>query len=1607
MTDHISIRSACENNLKDVSLDIPHHQLVVVTGVSGSGKSSLVYDVIGREGQRLFLENFLEGHPLAGKKLRRPQAEVRGLYPVLTVNQRTAFRSPRSTVGTLTELYDYLRLLFARLGSAPGQLPRLDRSLFSFNMPTGQCPDCQGLGVRDRIDPGLLVADPAKTLRQGALALTTPDGYLIYSQVTMDVLDQVCRAEGFSADIPWRDLTPDQRRVVLYGSDKILIPYGKHPLESRMKWSGITARPRQEGRYKGIIPVMEEILRRDRNRNILRYASSCHCPACGGQRLNPGALSVQLWGRGIADFAAMSIRQLALFFEGLSPNEREAAVAAPVRELVLRRCGLLAELGLGYLTVDRASVSLSGGEAQRIKLANLAAGGLRNVLYVLDEPSAGLHPADHARLLGVVRTLVEGGNSVIAVEHDEQTIRAADWIVDLGPGPGPAGGEVLYNGPYQRFMDAQLPASRTWCCLKGVVSCEPAVRTGGDAAPFGIRSATRNNLRGFAARFAAGRFNVITGVSGSGKSSLVEDLLAALEARGDAGAAAFRRVVHVDQSPIGRTPNSCPATYTGMSDRIRDLFAALPESKRRGYAKGQFSFVVRGGRCEACQGAGVQEVGMHFLGNVEVGCEACGGKRFSDETLQVAFRGKNIAEVLQLSVDEAHRFFAGDARITAITATMSGLGLGYLRLGQPSTTLSGGEAQRVKLATHLSRSTTGTALYVLDEPTTGLHLADVTMLVDALRALTGKGHTVLAVEHHPDFIAAADWVVDLGPGSGDDGGRLLYAGPVPGLLECPDSVTGRELSRHRRGAIPARNGPVAGAAGGAAAAMRLTGITTNNLMSVDLAIPLGQITAVTGVSGSGKSSLVFDSFYAESQRRFNEGLSTAVRQLMGKTGGARIEAVTGMTASIAVRRHRQPGNPRSTVGTYTGIYDLLRLLFSRAGRFPGGAKPLPASAFSFNNEEGACQTCRGIGSLTACDPQRLVTHPDRPLTAGAMDGTKTGRFYGERGGQYVAVLRAAGKASGHEYDVPWDSLGTEARAIAMQGLPGRALDVEWRYARGRRTGVHRFTGEWRGFAALVDSEYRRKHADHRGAAMLELMSERRCPECQGRRLKREPLAVRIAGLDIAGMAALPADELLRMVTAVLPVEEAFGRPAASEVLRSIGGEIAARLRPMIDAGLGYIGADRLVSTLSGGEFQRLHLASQVRSGLCGVTYALDEPSFGLHPADAARMAAIVTGLRDAGNTVLLVEQSQAMLAAADRVIELGPAAGWDGGRIVFDGKPEKLAEFRGPVERIERGRRGLLPGPRISGACANNLRQADLEIPSRGLVAVAGVSGSGKTSLVTEVLWESHRQRRPVGCRRVDWGGRFDSVVMVEQDAATQPQTGTPAAVLGVLDPMRDAFSASPESRARGYAAGHFSFLSRDGQCPVCGGVGSIPVSLDYWADAHVSCHGCHGKRYRAEILEVRIGGRSIADILELPMAAAADFIATNLPDQERPAVLRALDLAGKTGLGYLPLGQQLSTLSTGEMQRLKLAAGLAGAATPRCLYLLDEPTGGLHPKDIAGLLRLFAELIEAGGTVLCVTHEPMIIRCADWLIELGPGAGRQGGQVVYEGPPARDEGCD
>ncbi|HUR26978.1 MAG TPA: excinuclease ABC subunit UvrA, partial [Planctomycetota bacterium] len=780
------------------------------------------------------------------------------------------------------------------------------------------------------------------SIRGGALAVTRKTGgALLYPKVDFSFLEQVAEAHGFDLDTPWEELSKDARKIMLRGS-------GDARFEDQASWDGATYKGsvRWKRRFKGVLSALEEA-HANGVKHVDRYLATTTCPECDGTRLNAAARAVRLGGERIAELLRAPVRELRPRLDALELTPREARIARDLLLEIRRRTAFLEHVGLDYLSLARAADTLSGGEAQRIRLAAQLGAGLQGVLYVLDEPSIGLHARDHEKLLSALLKLRDSGNTVVVVEHDEATLRAADWVVDVGPLAGREGGRIVAQGAPEIVARAASPTGRL---LRGELTMPaPAARRPGNGKALVVKGARGFNLKDIDVAFPLGMLTVVSGVSGSGKSTLVNRiLLPALTARlGREGPQPLEHdkvtglehvadLVVIDAAPIGRTPRSNPATYTDVLTAIRDLFASLPEAQMRGYDKSRFSFNVAGGRCEACGGAGAQLVELQFLAPVTVPCEACGGGRFQAETLEVHYAGKNIADVLAMTVDEALEVFRDHPKIAGPLETMRDVGLSYLTLGQPSTTLSGGEAQRIKLVTELKRTPRGHTLYVLDEPTTGLHQYDVQKLVAALQRLVDAGHSVIVIEHNLDVLRAADHVVDLGPEGGVEGGHLVASGTPEAIEASLVSHTGRALAEQSKTRLGKRAGtrkprPRGLPEEGPPREIRVFGARTHNLKNIDVTIPRDALTVVTGLSGSGKSSLALDTIYTEGKRRFVESLSTYARQFLGSRDTPPVERIEGLGPSVAVEAGTSRGHPRSTIATTTEIHDHLRVLFSRAG----------------------------------------------------------------------------------------------------------------------------------------------------------------------------------------------------------------------------------------------------------------------------------------------------------------------------------------------------------------------------------------------------------------------------------------------------------------------------------------------------------------------------------------------------------------------------------------------------------------------------------------------------------------------------------------------------
>ncbi|KYC66801.1 excinuclease ABC subunit UvrA [Heyndrickxia coagulans] len=931
--DKIEVKGARVHNLKNIDVTLPRDQLVVLTGLSGSGKSSLAFDTIYAEGQRRYVESLSAYARQFLGQMDKPDVDaIEGLSPAISIDQKTTSRNPRSTVGTVTEIYDYLRLLYARVGHpicpnhgieiasqtveqmvdrimaypertrlqvlAPvvsgkkgrhvnllddikkqgfvrvridgemldlgeeieldknkkhsidivvdrivvkdGIEPRLADSLetalkladgrvvidvigeeellfsehlacpicgfsidkleprmFSFNSPFGACPECDGLGAKLEVDPSLVIPDASLTLNEGAIAPWEP----ISSQYYPQLLKAVCEHFGIDMDTPVKDLPKHQMEIILYGSGNERIYFHYENDFGQVRDNMI--------QFEGVLNNIERRYRETSSdftrEQMEKYMAQQPCPKCKGYRLKPESLAVKVGGKHISEVTDYSIAEARTFFAHLELTEKEQAIARLILREIESRLGFLVNVGLDYLTLSRSAGTLSGGEAQRIRLATQIGSRLTGVLYILDEPSIGLHQRDNDRLIATLRQMADIGNTLIVVEHDEDTMLAADYLIDIGPGAGVHGGKVVAAGTPREVM--KNPDSLTGQYLSGKKFIPlPPKRRKGDGRFVEIRGAKENNLKNINVKFPLGLFIAVTGVSGSGKSTLVNEILHKALAqklqRAKAKPGAYKeikgiehldKVIDIDQSPIGRTPRSNPATYTGVFDDIRDVFASTNEAKIRGYKKGRFSFNVKGGRCEACHGDGIIKIEMHFLPDVYVPCEVCHGKRYNRETLEVQYKGKNIADVLDMTVEDAISFFENIPKIRRKLQTIADVGLGYVKLGQPATTLSGGEAQRVKLASELHRRSTGRSFYILDEPTTGLHVHDIAKLLDVLQRLVENGDTVLVIEHNLDVIKTADYIIDLGPEGGDGGGTVVATGTPEKVAEHPTSYTGKYL----------------------------------------------------------------------------------------------------------------------------------------------------------------------------------------------------------------------------------------------------------------------------------------------------------------------------------------------------------------------------------------------------------------------------------------------------------------------------------------------------------------------------------------------------------------------------------------------------------------------------------------------------------------------------------------------------------------------------------------------------------------------------------------------------------------------------------------------
>ena len=1925
--ESILVQGAREHNLKNIDIQLPKDKLIVFTGVSGSGKSSMAIDTVYAEGQRRYIESLSAYARQFLGQLGKPDVdEIVGLSPSIAIDQGSTGHNPRSTVATVTEVYDYLRVLYARVGQfhcpecgrevgsqtpadivqalldypertrliilapilrgsrgahereladlrkagfarlridgeiyelRPGltlnpnqrhdidvvvdrivikegvetrvaqavhtALMRGDGSLlvhvvptegegspfvteeddllfsedytcahcrvsfvkpeprhFSFNNPDGMCEKCRGLGVEMGILPRLIVPDDTLSIMQGAISLWGPLNTRDTAREKV-IAEALAKHLGFDVETPWKDLTSEQQHAILYGTGDDVLTItaprntGNTGRKRRSKNRQRKRKPQQQRHYRvrfhGIIPTEEQKYHFEDDAETGEdtfpdYFVKMPCRTCEGTRLNPWVKAVTIGDTSITNILEMSIQNATQFFNELVLPARETFIASELLKEIRGRLGFLMDVGLGYLTLARSAPTLSGGEAQRIRLASQVGAGLRDVTYVLDEPSIGLHPRDHAGLLMTLLNLRNQGNTVIVVEHDEATMLVADLIVDFGPGAGIKGGKITDIGTPAQFMEESNTLTAQYLRGDKVIVQPESRRPTGDRW-VQIRNARQNNLKNISPEIPVGTLCCVTGVSGSGKSSLIHDILYSALARdlmkaktvpGDYDdirgviegksvpiSDVIDKIINIDMAPIGRTPRSNAATYTKVFDNIRALYAGLPDAKLRGYKPGRFSFNVTGGRCEACSGNGAKKVDMGLLSDVWVECEVCEGKRFNSETLAVKYKGKNISEVLEMDIDTALAHFADIPKVARGLKLLHDVGLDYIKLGQPAPTLSGGEAQRIKLSRELSKRGTGKTLYILDEPTTGLHFDDVNKLLTILHRLVDDGNTVVVVEHNLEVVNSADYLIDLGPEGGVEGGAIVAVGTPEQITDMPDSYTGRALRgdfeilkdgrmEETEGWKEREDSKLSEASRIPAfqsdpKAIAVRGATENNLKNIDIDIPHRKMTALTGVSGSGKTSLALDTVYAEGQRRYIETLSTYARQFIGQMEKPKVSKIEGLSPAIAISHASAGQNPRSTVATITEIHDGLRTLYARWGKpycpdcqeevQPQTAEEITAQVFEILREQR-------VDVLAPLTNFMLLQEGKEGVSRGKIvDVSASESAYGLKGNEdYADVFRRLQRAGfvrvqidgkihrvdeaprlsrgiRHEIFIVIDrvelvdeekSRFTEAVELALLQSGGFVL-VE-KIERGKTTGRH-FLSEHamcrscgNNFGQLTPRHFSFNNkigacdfCDGRGRNMHPPYDA--CNQCHGTRLKPFPTCVRFENVTVSELMALSITEIIEFFDTRLNRIEAevvsgdaetdtddlliatgvstsrATHPALhmhtspefeAEVLR----QIQTRLQFLEDIGLGYLALDRGAPTLSGGEMRRIQLASQLGSGLTGVTYILDEPSIGLHPRDQERLIAALKELRDIGNSVLVVEHDRDTILASDHVIDFGPQAGKGGGEIVATGAPDAFVGAKSPrptsnqqlIARDPQGnikksvtqaylsneveipvpttrREGIGKQLAIFGAETNNLKNIDVKIPLGTLTCVTGVSGCGKSSLVegtlkpalesrssiktgdpkdhryTHYLSDGHRE--PIyndyglpEYERIRGVSHIKRLINVDQKAIGETPRSNPATYTDLFTKIRELFAEQHDAKMRGYSMGAFSFNLAQGQCHVCEGHRFNRVEMHFLPDVWMPCETCNSTGYSMETLEIRYKGKNIAEVLKMTVDEALAFF------NENSRICRTLQMLTDVGLGYIELGQSATTLSGGEAQRVKLAKELARRQTGSTLYIMDEPTTGLHFDDIQKLLKVLNRLVDAGNTIIAVEHNIDVIKSADWIIDLGPEGSKGGGEVVAMGTP-------
>jgi excinuclease ABC subunit A len=1332
------------------------------------------------------------------------------------------------------------------------------------------------------------------------------------------------------------------------------------------------------------------------------------CKQCNYTGLHPLALSVQFSGLMITELLKYSVKEALKLFK----NRKVSGSTSRLISEILKRLIALNEVGLDYLTLNRSSPTLSRGESQRVRIALTLINQLEDVLHVLDEPTIGQHVVNVSKFIPIFHKMP---GPVIFVEHDRIAAASADNAVDLGPGAGTLGGTIIFEGLPSELWKADTPTGEYFSLRKKVVS--PKKRTKPNLF-LKIEEAHLHNLREIDVNIPLNRLTVITGVSGSGKSSLMDVLHNSLQKKEPIGCKKIvgpsLKSTMVDQGPIGKNPRSNPATYIKISEIIRKLYA-----KETGLSISHFSFNRPEGACPTCNGMGALEIRMRHLPSSWIPCPDCKQARFNEVVLakKIKFGDKSysISNFYDLSISEIAELLEKEKRLSEndlqkikkMVRTLKDIGLGYLSLGQPSPSLSGGEAQRIKLSKYLGKTSLKNQIIILDEPSTGLHTQDLKGLLIILDRLVRARATVIIVEHNLDVIKAADWVIDLGPGAGDEGGSIIYSGPFEDLLDCEESETAKALKLDESITPSSKKGKEK-----ISDKIIVKNAHVHNLKGITVEFAKNSINVITGVSGSGKSSLVSDVIEAEAKRRFFETLSMYERQGIHEGPEVMVDEISGLgvTSHVISTRamHSRSFNIRNTIGKATEIFHHITTLLSYIGiaKCPKCGSlmikkmewicksckfviPIPnPSQFDPASYHSACRSCHGIGTINVPKPTKLIIHPEKPLCKGAMYSPgfwPQGYLCKPYNGGYYELQALAKYYNFDPSSTPWNEMSKEAQEAFLYGTEV-PLEIHYENRKGdKRTYKRKFTGFYHGWVNDWDI----------GGTYTDIKP---CKSCKGAKLRPEYLAFTINGYNIHQLCQLQLIDLIKTLESVTLDHK------VPNIVHNSYKTILNRINFLIKTGLGYVHLNRIAASLSAGEAQRVRLAGVLGSGLTSLTIILDEPSRGLHPSELEALLEALIELRDMGNTILMVEHDMLLIKSADNIVDLGPKAGTKGGEIVATGSPVEIKKkntitanwLNGKKKfnyiKQERKPKRFL---KIHGATENNLKGDLIEIPHGLLVGLCGVSGSGKSTLLIDTIGRvlaplkhttsmAQEPLKPGEHDKIE--GTLSKTIIIDQ---TRASVTSPLNYLGLKKMFFKVFVESEDAISLG-----LDEKDLNKRCTACKGNGIVKTDMGFLPDIFDRCEVCNGTGYSLDAWRVIVNGISLPELNELTIDEIYDLF------NEYESIRNKLRFVKDVGLGYLVLNQPAYTLSGGEVQRLKIAKELSKKSKKKSMYILDEPTVGQHMEDVSRLIDVLHRLVEKGHTVVAIEHHPHFLAACDWLIELGPGAGDKGGSLIAKGVP-------